>query len=91
MLSGNNARFSLPNCILALTLSALEAWVTQATQYTITTPILRGFTLSKGSFWVTLSTKCLSNLLFFLKRIVALSLTKPISEQNFNQVYMQGS
>ena len=91
MLSGNNTGFSLPYCILALTLDALEAWVTQDTQYTITTPILCGFTLSKDSFWVTLNTKCLSNLLFFFKRIVALSLMKPISQQNFNQVYMQGS
>ena len=91
MLSGNNARFSLSYCILALTLDALEAWVTQDTQYTITTPILCGFTLSKDSFWVTLNTKCLSNLLFFFKRIAALSLMKPVSQQNFNQVYMQGS
>ena len=73
MLSGNNARFSLPYCILALTLDALEAWVTQETQYAITTPILCCFTLSKDSFWVTLNTKCLSNLLFFFKRTVALS------------------
>ena len=93
MLSGNNTLLSLPYCILTLTLNTLQAWVTEATQYTITTPILCGFTLSKDSFWVTLSTKCLSNLLFFFKRIVAVTLMKPteISQQNFNQVYMQGS
>ena len=93
MLSGNNTQFSLPYCILTLTLNTLQAWVTQATQYAFTTPILCGFTLSKDSFWVTLSTKCLSNLLFFFKRIVAVTLMKPIeiSQQNFNQVYLQSS
>ena len=28
--------------------------------------------------------------MFFFKRVVALSLMKPISQQDFNQVYMQG-
>ena len=35
--SGNNARFSPPYCILTLSHNALQARVTQATQYTITT------------------------------------------------------
>ena len=50
MLSGNNTQFSLPYCILTLTLNALQAWVTQATQYTITSLILCGFTLNEDSF-----------------------------------------
>ena len=89
MLSGNNTGFSLPYCILTLTLNALQAWLTQATLCTNTTPILCSFTLSEDSFWVTLGTTGLSNLLFFFKRVVALTLMKLISEQDFNQVYMQ--
>ena len=50
MLSGNNTRSSVPYCILTLALNALQAWVIQATQYTITTLILGGFTLSEDSF-----------------------------------------
>ena len=72
MLSGNNTRFSLPYCILTLTLNAIQAWLTQATLCTNTTPILCSFTLSEDSFWVTLGTTCLSNLLFFFKRVVAI-------------------
>ena len=89
MLSGNNTRFSLPYCILTLTLNASQAWLTQATLCTNTTPILCSFTLSEDSFWVTLGTTCFSNLLFFLKRVVALTLMKLISQQDFDQVYMQ--
>ena len=87
--SGNNTQFSVPYCILTVILNALQAWVTQETQCTITTLILCGFTLSEDSFWVTLGTTCLSNLMFFFKRVVTLSLMKPISQQDFNQVYMQ--
>ena len=89
MLSGNNTGFSLPYCILTLTLNALQAWLTQATLCTNTTPILCSLTLSEDSFWVTLGTTGPSNLLFFFKRVVALTLMKLISEQDFNQVYMQ--
>ena len=35
--SRNNTRFSPPYCILALSHNALQAHVTQGTQYTITT------------------------------------------------------
>ena len=90
MLSGNNTGFSLPYCILTLTLNALQACrLTQATLCTNTTPSLCSFTLSEDSFWVTLGTTGLSNLLFFFKRVVALTLMKLISEQDFNRVYMQ--
>ena len=89
MLSGNNTGFSLPYCILTHTLNALQAWLTQATLCTNTTPSLCSFTLSEDSFWVTLGTTGLSNVLFFFKRVVALTLMKLISEQDFNQVYMQ--
>ena len=43
----------------------------------------RGLILSNSRYNI-----CLSNLLFFFKRVSALSLMKP--QQDFNQVYMQG-
>ena len=45
----------------------------------------RGLILSNSRYNI-----CLSNLLFFFKRVSALSLMKPMSQQDFNQVYMQG-